>query len=225
MTTSLQINLRKSQLAPTRRITFLGMEIDLDQTGMRLSSSARRKMMTWHRHLATHPELLQNPRIRQQMAGFHNFYARHCRLPQCLVQLCLLGSPLAIGLHALYPTTWITYRNPAIIEPVTYTDATPTQIAIIQPAAGLALTYSHTGNQYYNEYLALFSAMAHGASHLATDNLPALLNLRRGKLPLKILLTLLPAGLRWFTVRFRQLRLLHVPSDSNPADAFSRLTC
>ena len=217
---SFNVNMRKSIVEPTRRLTYLGLDIDLSQRRIMVSPLTQRRVS---RAIGLVPN--RGVLFAQKVAGYVNFIRTVARLPLQIISTILARDPALKqwARDGMLDHPWVFSSNDyherfrAHPTPL-YSDATPTQVGWHDGQTGLALELPRPLPIYLAELLAglLASVIARPASTVWVDNSAALINLHKGRCPRQWLPWVIPI------FRDRRVSFRYIPSQLNMADGPSR---
>lgn len=173
-------NREKCHLTPTKIITYLGIEIDLTLRTLKLKESFVNKLQAEFKNVKNKIITL---RYKQRLAGLINFARIPLKLPLQVV-LTAYHSPFK-----LYCFSHIFHSQPVSViktlsQSTVYTDATETQIGLIDPLNNKLEVYKCNNNILENEYLGIWAAhIIRPDALIVTDNRAAMFLFVKGKLP------------------------------------------
>ena len=214
------INVTKSVLVPSRSLTYLGIQLDLQHRSLRVHPVTQRRVL---RALALVPT--RGILFSQRVAGYLNFILQVAKLPLQLVAATLQRLPaLSHWVHdGLFDHPWEfssrDYHERFRAHPVpVFSDATPAQLGWHDGSSGLGLPLARPLPIYVAELLAalLATVLAPPASTVWIDNTAALINVHKGRCPNE--------WIPWVTHlhRDRRVSFRYIPSGLNLADGPSR---
>ena len=215
-TSNLLINARKSTLIPTRRLTYLGVVVDLDLHSLALTSRTCNKIKdeiikVYNRELTL--------KYKQRISGLINFISDVLRLPKCVNLMPYVEQRDLIYLSLKIHPNFVSHKLCLTYEHI-YVDATPTTIAISNFSRKHLVLYSSNKPILHNEYIAIMIAnFLYPKSIVFSDNQAAMWLYFKGRVPPNFRD---PTLILLLMYMWTPSPLSYVPSDSNPADIPSR---
>ena len=217
LASSFLFNEEKCELTPTRKLTYLGVVINLEVQRLNLTKKFVTKVV---KELIKIKKYNITIRYKQRIAGLLNFAAPILKLPTQIVNLAFFHHQKLYKfvnfIHA-YEMSYCSFVNTLPLYP----DATPTQIGVLVPYESKLALFRSVNNILENEFLGIFIAhILRPYSPILTDNTAAMFLFRKGRLPpfwrknYKISKILIET--------FRKPLVFYINTKQNPADILSR---
>jgi hypothetical protein len=218
LSSSLKFNMAKCELIPTKRLRYLGINIDIERKCMSITKAI-------HDKIVQEFDFVQNKtvtlRYKQRLAGLINFVSPILKLPQCLTNLAYKYHHCLHNFKCYFHTNEVFYYKD-VSGPLIFTDATPEQFAVVNNVNSEVLIARCPLPILEAEYIAVWLAHALSPkSIIMTDNMAAAYLFRKGKLPPKwrnsYRMTCALAAI------YKDPIIEFVPTAENKADVFSRI--
>ena len=207
----------KCILSPTRKLQYLGVNINLDSKSVSLTEDF---ISNLKKEFNLVKSKILTLRYKQRLAGLINFARHILRLPLSLVSMGFYHPDKLTSLASKFHSNEIKFFSSTSLRKV-WCDATPQQIGIYSERFNRVCLFKKDGNILENEYLGiLMSHLMFPNDIIINDNRAAVCLFTRGKLP--------PNLRDNFNLNcvlchiYKDPIVIWVPSSKNIADKFSR---